>query len=188
MLDPLAIICACAVLIWSEYSPKLGKMTTDAIYVINKGVRASGRSDRLSGEHEGLRDSLENMQLPEERRATHQIYTRTWFQLAGWKRHQENVFLLQWISSIRGLNLVYYSSFSSGSKMDFGLFPTLGLKMVSEVSRADRRKRRLKRDRRGECRATEEFYWACYRGNAEYTRNHEREKSKSRKPNRTSPC
>lgn len=39
--------------------------------------------------------------------------------------------------------------------MNLGFLPTLGLKMVSEVSGADRAEK--KRDRGGDCRATDSF-------------------------------
>lgn len=66
--------------------------------------------------------------------------------------------------------------------MNFGFLPTLGLKMVSEVSGADRRE-------------TEEMNAELQNSFIRHatdvmqnTQDHERENSKSRKPSRTSPC
>lgn len=78
----------------------------------------------------------------------------------------------------------------------FGFLPTLGLMTAlerggwREVGGAEQTEQRRK-DRGVEGRATERFYQACYRRNAEYTRETVRGKTqkkkikKSRKPSRT---
>lgn len=69
--------------------------------------------------------------------------------------------------------------FKQGQNEFFGFLPTLGL--MTDLGGWGEQTEQRRKDRGGEGRATEQFYQACYRRNAEYTRETVRGKTQKKK-------